>query len=275
VLLICSGPDTWRARQKARELVDAFKAKYDKSGFSTEVIVGEDLRYVLSEIGTPSIFCPKRLIRFDGLLDSIKAADLRLLAKRLKEDGENNIILTVEEEVPPEKTLSELKEIKVVQYPFPLAVGAKFVQWCQEQAEALGVDKKIAADAAERCNGDSWLAMNEMMKFSANPKAPWSELEYESGSVYEVVDSLYAKKKDWREQVRSRSDEQISTVVLNQARSAIRVKDGAPIKIPYFAVKKMQGYKTESVVKNFYKGSIALAGSRFGLMAQDEVDSIL
>jgi len=275
VLLICSGPDTWRARQKARELLDAFKAKHDKTGFSTEVIIGEDLGYVLSLIGTPSIFCPKRLIRFDGLLDGVKTSELRMLAKRLKEDGDNNIILTVEEEPPTEKILTELKEIKVFQYPFPLTEGLKFVQWCQDQAKAMDVGKAKATEAANRCQGDSWMAMNELAKLSANENAPWAELEYESGSVYEVIDAYFMNKADWREQVRSRSDEQISSVVMNQAKSAIKVKDNAPMKIPYFAVKKMQNYVKTRVAKSVYSGIAALVGSRSGLMVQDEVDSLL
>lgn len=275
MLLICSGPDTWRARQKARELLDAFKAKHDKTGFSTEVIIGEDLGYVLSLIGTPSIFCPKRLIRFDGLLDGVKASELKLLAKRLKEDGENIIILTVEDEPPTGKTLAELKDIKVFQYPFPLIEGTKFIQWCQGQAKAMGLDKDKAAEAANRCQGDTWMAVNELAKLSAYENAPWAELEYESGSVYEVVDAYFSRQADWREQVRSRSDEQIPSVVLNQAKSAIKVRDKAPMKIPYFAVKKMQGYAKERVAKIFYRGLAAFIGSRNGLAAQDEIDSFL
>lgn len=256
-------------------MVDAFKAKHDKTGFSTEVIVGEDLAYVLGLIGTPSIFCPKRLVRFDGLLDDVKVSELRQLAKRLKEDGENNIILTVEDEPPTDKVLAELKEIKVFQYPFPLIEGVAFIQWCTEQAKGFGVVKAKATEIANRCQGDTWMAINEMMKFSANPDAPWAELEYESGSVYEVVDSYFLKKRGWREQVRSRSDEQIPSVILNQAKSALKVKGDAPIKIPYFAVKKMQGYPYERVVKNVYSGLLSFVGSRTGLMAQDEVDSLL
>lgn len=275
MLLICSGPDTWRARQKARELVDAFKAKHDKTGFSTEVIVGENLDYVLNLIGTPSIFCPKRLIRFDGLLDGIKVSGLRILVKRLKEDGENNIILTVEEEQPPTKVLDELKEIKVFQYSFPSIEGAEFTRWCQERAAELGVDSASAKIVADRCHGDSWMAINELGKLSVNKEAPKAELEYESGSVYEAVDALFSKQKNWREDIRSRSDDQIPSVALNQAKNAIKVKDGAPIKIPYFAIKKMQGYPKERVVKNFFSALSALVGSRNGLMSQDEIDSLL
>jgi len=275
MLIICSGPDTWRARQKARELVDAFKAKHDKTGFSTEVIVGKDLGYVLGEIGTPSIFCPKRLIRFDGLLEGIKASEMKLLAKRLKEDDENNIVLTVEDEPPTEKMLAEFKDIKVVQYPFQMFAGLRFSQWCQEQAKILSVGKDKANELAKRCQGDSWMAMNELAKLSAYSEAPWAELEYEAGSVYEVADALFAKTNNWREQVRSRSDEQISSIVLNQAKNAIKVKDKVQLKIPYFAIKKMQGYSESRVVKIFYSAIISFIGSRTGLMTQNEIDSLI
>lgn len=273
MLLICSGPDTWHARQKARELVDAFKAKYDNSGYSTEVIVNQDLRQVLSEIGAPSIFCPKRLIRFDGLLDGIKMADLKTLAKRLKEDGENNIIVSVEEGPPTEKILKEFAGVKVVVYESPALTGTLFKKWCLGQAQKFGVDAGIANKIADRTLGDTWMAISELEKFRVNPDASFAELDFESGSVYDAADACLAGTNRWRERVRERMDEQVFSVILNQARSAIQVSDNAPVKIPNFVVRKMQKYVAQKAKRIFFSSTVALVGTRTGLIGPNEVDT--
>jgi hypothetical protein len=273
VLLICSGPDTWHARQKARELVEAFKEKYDKSGYSTEVIVNQDLRQVLSEIGAPSIFCPKRLIRFDGLLNGIKSADLKILAKRLKEDGENNVIVTVEDEPPAEKILKDFVDVKVVSYESPALAPALFKKWCLGQAAKLGVEAASAEKIADRSMGDTWMAICELEKFSVNKDAPLAELDFEGSSVYDAADACLAGTRTWREQVRERADEQIFSIILNQTRSAIKVNDDAPVKIPFFAVKKMRSFVQARVRKIFFSSSSSIVGIRSGLMGQNEADT--
>lgn len=275
MLIICSGPDTWRARQKARELVQAFKDKHDQTGFSTEIVNGRDLGSVLNQIGTPSIFNPKRMIRFDGLLDGIKQADLKTLVKRLKEDGENNVILTVEDEPPALKVLDDSKDIKVVVYAYPPLDERRFAEWCREKAKEFGVGQEAAAQIADRTHGDSWMAINELQKFGANKDAPWAELDYESGTVYEAVDALFAKSKGWREDLHAQADEQVASIVLNQSKNALKAKSGTPLRIPYQAVRRMQKYPENEVAKVFFSGLAALVGSRTGLLTQSEADVLL
>src|SRR5262245_59678086 len=98
MLLICAGPDTWRTREKARELQAAFIAKHDPQGVSTNVLPDADFSAILNALGTSSLFAQKRFIRVNGLFEKLKIADVRALAKRLEADADQSILVTLETE---------------------------------------------------------------------------------------------------------------------------------------------------------------------------------
>jgi DNA polymerase III delta subunit len=176
MIIVCSGPDTYSARQKARELGDAFKQKFDPSGYSTEVMTTPDVKELMNRMSAPSFFATKRFIRCDGLFAKIKIADVRALAKRVEADGDTTIVVTVEDETPPEKHTSEFEKGRIVLYPYPLLQGSKFLAWCVIRAKTLGATEQDAKEIAERTDGDAWFAEQELMKRAVNPKAELVEV---------------------------------------------------------------------------------------------------
>jgi len=274
MLIICSGPDTWQARKKARELVEAFRAKHDASGFSTETLNSDDFSSVLNQIGSPSIFSPKRMIRCDGLLEGIKANQLKLLAGRLKSDEDKTIVLTVETEVK-ESALKELKGVAVYHYSYSLLSGMAFDKWCVQRAHDLGVSDEKAHEISQRCQADVWQAEQELNKLAANPGAPLAELEMDPGSVFDAADKYFSADAGWRSVFYSLRDEQLTSILLSQARSAIRVRDNETGKLPYFVVRKMQKYNPAKIIIGFFNSLRAFIASRSGLAGSNEIEPII
>ena len=93
MLLVCIGPDTFRAQAKARELENAFRQKYDLDGSSIERISpGKDgVDEVIERANTVSLFCPRRFMRTANLLMDCPKAKQTALVQSLTKDPENVI----------------------------------------------------------------------------------------------------------------------------------------------------------------------------------------
>lgn len=274
MLIVCSGPDTWRARKRAKELLEAFKTKHDISGFSTEILKPGDFQAVLNQIGAPSIFSPKRMIRCDGLLAGLKIADIRRLALRLKADGENTILLTVEDEPPTAKILDEFKGPGFFHYPYPELTGSEFHKICLELSIENGLDASLAKKISIRCNGDIWKAINEIGKFSANNNALFSESEADPDSTFNVVDAYLDKKKGWLCSMDSLDDDQLPSLIMTQAKAAIRIKNGEVVKLPPFVINKFQKMSLDLLEISYFNSLKVSVGTRNGLMGSKEVQTL-
>ncbi|MBI5654312.1 hypothetical protein HZC53_01480 [Candidatus Uhrbacteria bacterium] len=275
MLIVCSGPDTWRARKRAQELVEAFKAKHDASGFSTEALKSGDFQAVMNQIGAPSIFSPKRFIRCDGLLEGLKIADIRKLSSRLKTDGENTILLTVEAEPPAQKTIDEFEGQGFFHYAYPNVTGSAFQQACIAYAKDKGVSESKARTVASRCDGDMWMAVNELSKLGAYADAPLSESEYDQDSLFALVDDYLIKNKSWRDNFWKSGDDQVPSLLLTQTKTALRIKDGEPVKLPIFVIRKFKNSDPTKLENSFFKSLLCFISLRSGLSGTKELESIL
>lgn len=278
MLIVCSGPDTYHARKKARELVAAFRAKHDPTGYSTEIVNEPDLQEILKHLGSPSLFAQKRMIRCDDLFESMKIADVRALAKRLEQDAEQTILLTVEEESLSPKIEKEFEKIKLVSYAHPLLTGAKFASFVLQRAKELNVSAELASQIAKNTDGDAWLADSELQKCSADPHAQLMCSDDAFGNVFDVAESFLAQSSGWRSRIETLDEpEGAVNVFLSQARSFARVKDGEDSGVHPYAVRKLSSLRAskDQVKKSLHDSIKALIASRQGLSAIGEENSLL
>ncbi len=273
MLIICSGPDTWHARKKARELTKAFRDKHDILGYSTVLLQETDAQTVIRQLATPSLFAPKRFIRCDGLFSDLKIAEIRQVAKRLLDDADQTILLSVEEEPLPQKTVEALAEVKFVAYPFPAMMGKSFVDWCKEYAKTLAVSVEKAQQIADGFAGDVWQAALEIEKASANPNAPLASSMEIDPSVFEAADS-FVRQKSWREDVSQLETEAVMATFLSQTRAAIRVKDRATDGLHPYVAKKLSGVKPGPFPLMLRRLLRAHAAVRTGLTVGEEAETL-
>lgn len=275
MLILCSGPDTFRAREKARDLADAFKAKHDPSGFSMETIVEPDFVKILNRLSAPSFFSSKRFLRCDGLLSKLKIADVRSLIKRIEADADQTIIVSVEEELPKDLVLAECKKAPFFHYSFPLLTGSSFEAWCLKRAEQLGVEERSAREIARATDRDIWLAEQELMKRSANPHAPMSEQIDETGTVFSAIDAYVAQQRGWRKVVAESDLDQFLVTVTSQVRSIARIIDGDTAGIHPYVVKKFSRSRVTDIHVRLMEVERAHVASRTGLATTGEVEVLL
>ncbi len=279
MLIICSGPDTYHARKKARDLVAAFREKYDPQGYSTDILHTVDVDDVLNRLGSPSLFAQKRFIRCDGLLASAKIADVRKLAKRLASDNEQTIVLSVEDEPLSSKTEKEFEGLKIVSYAHPFLHGRAF----EDVVIALATQRGVAGERAKRLSalidGDMWLVDQELQKYAANPDYQFQPMNSDTSStVFELADTYLRGFPGWRARLDS-SDELdgIVSVFPGQTRSFARVLTGDSDGLPPFIVKKLQQLRStrKIPVQTVLQTTAVLFAARTGLATGKESLQIL
>lgn len=273
MLVICSGPDTLHAAQKATEMVAGFRAKYDPEGFSYEILHHPQMSDVLNRIAAPSFFATKRMIRADGLLDASKIADIRALAKRLLHDGGQTVVLTLEQDVIAKKIIDEFSKECVVQYNYPLVHGQSFSVWCIKRAATLGVDQRIAQRISTYADDDMWLAEQELQKASANPNIFLGE-KNKNVSVYDRAELLLRSQSGWNDP-HNALDEEMLSICISQARSAIRVRDASTEGLHPFVVKKLSSLRQTNSPKILLGVLRMHAVIRSGLADISESESLL
>jgi hypothetical protein len=245
MLIICSGPDTFRALGKVRELEVAFKQKYDAHGISCERIASgkEAVTEVAARAGAISLFATRRLVRTSNILGESSKAQRTTLKKVLAGDQDGFILLTLEEEPPTATVLNELgSETKIVRYDFPALQGKAFVDWALGEARLLNIeDERSVRRIAEVTEGDSWRCFFEMMKLAAYPHAEILEGE-EERSIFSFAESYVRGNKSWWA-IMEEPDlvKQVLTTFLTQARAGVRVRDGASDGLHPFVARKLKG----------------------------------
>ncbi len=276
MIIVCSGPDTYRARQRARELVLAFKQKHDPNSLSTFILAtGQDIKTILSDIGTPSLFTTKKLIKCDGLLATLKIAEVRTLMSKLQIDGDQTILLTVEDEPPSDKILEILKPAPLFFYPFPFLRGSAFLKWIIDEAQKLGVSKALATEIAAYAESDTWYARQELNKKAVYPDAEQVSEKNTVSSSFETIENFLQEKKGSREQLKNLKDESMISLMQSQIKSYIRVRDGFTEGMHPYVQKKMKQLKIRNVEQKLLKSIKALSANRNGLSAGNEIESLI
>lgn len=278
MLLICAGPDSFRAQRKAQELERVFCDKYDPNHSSVERIENGKgaIEAVAERVNTVSLFSPRRFLRTTNLLTGATKAQQEMLAKTLAKEPENVIVVSLEEELPAwtkEKTFTS--RVKVIFYEYPFLKGNEFTQWVNSVAAEIGVDARSPAvrQLISIAGGDSWLVWNEIQKLGAGGEASLIKLE-DDCTAFQYAEWYLAGQQRRREILQNKdgSSANLSTL-LGQTRSALRVRDGAEAGIHPFVIKKMRAFSANDLEQAFAGVLLTLFMQRNGLA--DETESAL
>lgn len=277
MLILCIGPDTFRAHRRAMELEKAFREKHDPAGSSVERIwPGKTaVDEVIERVNTVSLFSPRRFLRTSDLLSDCPKAKLAALVQALNRDAEHVIVVDVESEPLSSAVMSTIAGgEKIIKYEYPLQEGTGFRTWVEQIAKELGVsDEKSVRRLAETADGDPWLVWNELLKLKAGGQSDVAS-PLPEGSPYDAADAWLRGQS---ELLSGKSDAgaELISVFLNQARAALRVRDGAIEGIHPFVVKKLKNNKISEPEAHLARALLSLFAQRNGLAAEDEPATLL
>lgn len=268
MLILCCGPDTYRATQRAHELEAAFRAKHDPSGASIDRLESGkgSIDEVIERSLTVSLFSPMRFIRVDGLIEHCQKTKAKALANALLKDSDRVIVVSIEQEKPANTDLKSFSGVpKFIVNDYPLLQGKAFEDWVLRAGSLVGVsDSKALVALARACDGDAWLASNELIKLSVGAHSE-IVIEHES-SLYDQADAFLRNDKSRYNFFSSNDREKFVYPLIQQSLAAVRANSGDISGIPPFVISKFRNEEQGRI--NFVASSsllmMLLSRSGFG-----------
>ncbi|MGB9680832.1 MAG: DNA polymerase III subunit delta, partial [Minisyncoccia bacterium] len=182
MVIFLYGPDTYRSRQKLKELKRKFIQKRDKQGLNIVNLAADDLNIDLfrRSVLSAGLFTGRRLIIIENFFQK-KKEDKNLIQeivnylKRIRKD-EDNVIIFWDGEIIESDLSIELKEIfdllisqKYCQ-EFPLLKDDELVYWIQKEVIKRGgkIQPQAVYFLVREIGPDLWRLSNEINKLLAN-----------------------------------------------------------------------------------------------------------
>src|SRR3990167_4636141 len=214
MLIFVYGDDIFRVQEKVRQMIKAFREKFDSSGlnvseYSFEGIKKGLLGEILGSARSLPFFGKKRMIVVRQLISEVKTPEAQAWVTGFTDLPESSIVIfweTLEpkalEKKPLFKKLSDIAEIH--QYTFPQLQGNALNQWVQIRFKERGgvIETKALASLVDRVGSDLWRMDQEMGKLVgyANGKPVTFEMiqklvhqDFE-GKIFMLIDAISQRR---------------------------------------------------------------------------------
>jgi hypothetical protein len=273
MLIICSGEDSFRALEKARELEEAYRMKYDKEGHSVErpAFLSEGIDRLLSSGSGASLFSERKFIRLDGIATSCPREKRESILRVLGNDVEKLIVVGVESGKLNEKDLKPYRALpKLILYDYPVLSPYQFGRWAQSYALKNGFrDAKRVQKIVARCQGDSWFFVNEFWKMRAGGN--FSETSAAGTDAYGVIDSFLRRDPNRWSFLRIYGDtDEIMARIGHQSRMLSLVHSDHRDGVHPYVAKKLSAMKNADHEERFRSLMTSFVWSRTGMASADE-----
>lgn len=176
MIIFLHGPDTFRSRQKLKELREKFVREIDPSGLNCNVLDGTMLDHAELEksLLTSAFLAPKRMIVIKNLLSTklTKQFEKKVLGS-LQKMGEENIVIFWDSEVDKRKARGSLlyKNLATEKYAytFQLLSGQQLMLWYEKrfQNHNATIERDALQLLIDLTGNDLWSASTEVDKLCA------------------------------------------------------------------------------------------------------------
>lgn len=254
------GPDTYRSRQKLKEMIDHYK-EIRKSGLNLKYFDAENLSYedFQDEFQQISMFEEKKLIVLTNIFSNQDFKD-KFLKNSKKLISSDDIILVFEEGKPKKDKLFEFLKQKTESQAFELLEGEKLKNWIKKEFLKFKIKTEPETEnlLIDSVGSDLWRLSNEIRKL-VNFKKSNTALGEKIGpsdvkllikptietDIFETIDaiSLQNKKKaiSLIHQHLEKGDAPLYllSMINFQFRNLLMVKDLMEKNHPYYAILKI------------------------------------
>ncbi len=214
MLILIYGEDSFRVAEKVRQLKDAFRQKYDPTGYNTVSFPSDDSNKLeVSEVLQSACSFPflgsRRMVLVNGLFSFLKKTDEKIWLDGFNRMPESSIVVLWEEietkVVEKKQWVKDFsKTAEVHTYPFPVLTGSALVKWTTDRVKALGglSDQNAIVALIERVGGDLWQMSHEIEKLGAfsHGKVITKEMVDDlvhatfEGKIFELMDAISKKQ---------------------------------------------------------------------------------
>lgn len=185
MIIFLYGEDSFRSREKLRELKDKFQKEVDPAGSSLNTIDGEKatMEKINEIIAAPSLFARRRMVVIENIFSGKSSQFLDdVLSYFKKKEKDSGNIVVFWDDLPS----SKMKKAKLFGYlagqkfsqEFALLSGAAVTNWIKDRASRMGLEMEGAAATrlSAFCGSNLWQASNELDKMASYSKAIGAKL---------------------------------------------------------------------------------------------------
>lgn len=207
MLLIVCGEDSYRLRERMRELIAGFRKKYDPVGLNLFRISGEIAEYgeVRQALRSAGFLGSRRMVIIDGLLYALRGAEFADLLQETAHADDDILILY------EPCSRAELLKIKEIQglisssrlEEFSPLSGSKLTSWIKTEVKKLGsaIEPKALQALTAALGNDSWSIICELQKLAAYARGRTINFEdvnvlikaNAEENIFEFLDAIGAK----------------------------------------------------------------------------------
>jgi hypothetical protein len=278
MLIICTGPDTFRARLKFRDLILAYKNKYDDKGSTIENLQPNDIFSQLNErLSSQSLFASKKMLICEGLMQQVTPKQTEKLSLALKKDADITVVLDYEDKAPKESLLKAFQEKELFIYKHEPAKGTELNKIVMDLCRRSGVKADVVPSLIQRYQSDLWAIDTalQVMRVSDSTDIADAQGEHKVDNVFAVADLILTGRKDWLKYISVYDPQAVLSTALPQMRTWHMVQDGLGKKAHPFVQKKLSSLKIKNPDEKLLNLLRAMYSSRNSLATGDEVAQVM
>lgn len=255
MILFLYGSDTFRLRQKLRDIIERYR-KIHKSGLNLKILDLREKNFedFKNEFQSVSMFGEKKLIILKNTRSNQSFKELFL--KKIKDfiSSKEIIIFCEDEEIPKDKFFDELKRESKFQEFKPLE-GFRLKSWIKEEFKKYGVEieERAIEKLVEFIGKDLWQLKNEIEKLISYKKKGEIKVNDVEGLVsqnvethiFQTIDAIASKNKSKSLKMIKKHLEKgekiplLFSLIKLQFRNLLLIKDLLDKNITYFHLKKL------------------------------------
>lgn len=192
------GPDTYRSRQKLREIIAAFQAKAGGEFNVTRLDAEESFGAVRAVIGTASLFAAKELYVIERISAAAKEDQeyVREALARWTKDRNLTVVFWEVESDGKSKMLAAIKKHATRSQEFAPLSAAAVRRWLADEAgrRNIALAREEAIGLALRFGSDLWALSQELEKIASG----WSERSraHEEENVWSFTDKFFRHRRE-------------------------------------------------------------------------------
>lgn len=262
MLIVLYGPDTYRSRQKLKEIIANYHAKH-KSGlnFTQREWAEGSLEELSDVLSSTSMFDEKKLVVIKNACLATKSEQEKLvdLIKKKKTVKDNDVIVVFYESEKPEKSdlFSWLKKEAQMAQEFDFLSGTKLKNWVQKEVATSGGKISVSATdtLAAFVGADLWQMtseINKLVNYKNGGMISQRDVELLVKSKYDpnifaTIDALAARNKNLAYKLlhqhlsQGENEIYILSMFVYQFRNLLQIKNLVEQGIPSIALAKKTG----------------------------------
>lgn len=274
MIIFLHGPDTFRVRQKLKEIQGQYRATYKNASRAWDFDCAEaTVQEAKNALETVSMFEKKKLLIFQNVFQDSIFQEFFMERKKQLAESDRYVVVIAETEEIKEKTTNKLYQWlkkNAKQQEFPLLSSAKLKLWVEREFQRYNL--KVAPLAYEmlvRAAGNNlWRLSGEVRKIAAWKKSEASMQDSPTqvkeadvalfvsapaeADIFSTIDSIAQKNKKqalsllYRHLQKGDSPYYLFTMLVYQFRTILQIRDMAERKLSYEAM--LQRTKLHSYV---------------------------